>query len=156
MQLGACMHARRAADPIDMAEDEKEMLEEARARLANTRGKKAKRKVSHNCNCSTVCCCWLPANWLPANWLPAVLCLSGFLNFLHILSVTGKRKTTRRGAAPRVVTEEKGIEGGRWDYFMIIRFSFFNLNGFSIKSKKDLMLTVASEALMARAVVVLM
>ncbi|CDJ56637.1 myb-like DNA-binding domain-containing protein, putative [Eimeria maxima] len=33
------------ADPIDMAEDEKEMLEEARARLANTRGKKAKRKA---------------------------------------------------------------------------------------------------------------
>lgn len=28
-----------------MADDEKEMLEEARARLANTRGKKAKRKV---------------------------------------------------------------------------------------------------------------
>ncbi len=32
-------------DPIDMDEDEKEMLQEARARLANTRGKKAKRKV---------------------------------------------------------------------------------------------------------------
>mmetsp|Transcript_21917 Transcript_21917/g.51226 ORF Transcript_21917/g.51226 Transcript_21917/m.51226 type:complete len:794 (-) Transcript_21917:77-2458(-) len=32
------------ADPIDMDEDEKEMLSEARARLANTRGKKAKRK----------------------------------------------------------------------------------------------------------------
>ena len=31
-------------DPIDMDEDEKEMLQEARARLANTRGKKAKRK----------------------------------------------------------------------------------------------------------------
>lgn len=31
-------------DPIDMDEDEKEMLSEARARLANTRGKKAKRK----------------------------------------------------------------------------------------------------------------
>eukprot|EP00617_Octactis_speculum_P016628 CAMPEP_0185745974 /NCGR_PEP_ID=MMETSP1174-20130828/4361_1 /TAXON_ID=35687 /ORGANISM="Dictyocha speculum, Strain CCMP1381" /LENGTH=802 /DNA_ID=CAMNT_0028420291 /DNA_START=76 /DNA_END=2484 /DNA_ORIENTATION=+ len=32
-------------DPIDMDEDEKEMLAEARARLANTRGKKAKRKA---------------------------------------------------------------------------------------------------------------
>jgi pre-mRNA-splicing factor CDC5/CEF1 len=32
------------ADPIDMDDDEKEMLSEARARLANTRGKKAKRK----------------------------------------------------------------------------------------------------------------
>eukprot|EP00930_Biecheleria_cincta_P069312 TRINITY_DN57066_c0_g1_i1.p1 TRINITY_DN57066_c0_g1~~TRINITY_DN57066_c0_g1_i1.p1 ORF type:complete len:798 (-),score=229.25 TRINITY_DN57066_c0_g1_i1:64-2457(-) len=33
------------ADPMDMDEDEKEMLSEARARLANTRGKKAKRKA---------------------------------------------------------------------------------------------------------------
>jgi pre-mRNA-splicing factor CDC5/CEF1 len=32
-------------DPIDMDEDEKEMLQECRARLANTRGKKAKRKA---------------------------------------------------------------------------------------------------------------
>ena len=32
-------------DPIDMDEDEKEMLSEARARLANTEGKKAKRKA---------------------------------------------------------------------------------------------------------------
>uniref|UniRef100_A0A6A7G905 SANT/Myb domain n=1 Tax=Hirondellea gigas TaxID=1518452 RepID=A0A6A7G905_9CRUS len=32
-------------DPIDMDEDETEMLSEARARLANTRGKKAKRKA---------------------------------------------------------------------------------------------------------------
>ncbi len=32
-------------DPVDMAEDEKEMLQEARARLANTKGKKAKRKA---------------------------------------------------------------------------------------------------------------
>ena len=32
-------------DPIDMDEDEKEMLNECRARLANTRGKKAKRKA---------------------------------------------------------------------------------------------------------------
>ncbi|KAJ1409760.1 hypothetical protein B484DRAFT_336577 [Ochromonadaceae sp. CCMP2298] len=32
-------------DPIDMDEDEKEMLQEARARLANTKGKKAKRKM---------------------------------------------------------------------------------------------------------------
>ena len=32
-------------DPIDMDEDEKEMLAEARARLANTKGKKAKRKA---------------------------------------------------------------------------------------------------------------
>lgn len=32
-------------DAIDMHDDEKEMLQEARARLANTRGKKAKRKV---------------------------------------------------------------------------------------------------------------
>jgi pre-mRNA-splicing factor CDC5/CEF1 len=32
-------------DPIDMDEDEKEMLSEARARLANTKGKKAKRKA---------------------------------------------------------------------------------------------------------------
>jgi len=33
------------ADAVDMDEDEKEMLQEARARLANTRGKKAKRKA---------------------------------------------------------------------------------------------------------------
>ena len=33
------------ADPVDMDEDEKEMLLEARARLANVRGKKAKRKA---------------------------------------------------------------------------------------------------------------
>merc|ERR1712048_84368 len=32
-------------DPIDMDEDEMEMLSEARARLANTQGKKAKRKA---------------------------------------------------------------------------------------------------------------
>jgi pre-mRNA-splicing factor CDC5/CEF1 len=32
-------------DPIDMDEDEKEMLSEARARLANTQGKKAKRRA---------------------------------------------------------------------------------------------------------------
>eukprot|EP00879_Flechtneria_rotunda_P024785 GHRR01026297.1.p1 GENE.GHRR01026297.1~~GHRR01026297.1.p1 ORF type:complete len:287 (+),score=97.98 GHRR01026297.1:267-1127(+) len=32
-------------DAVDMEEDEKEMLAEARARLANTRGKKAKRKA---------------------------------------------------------------------------------------------------------------
>lgn len=32
-------------DPIDMDDDEKEMLSEARARLANTKGKKAKRKL---------------------------------------------------------------------------------------------------------------
>ena len=32
-------------DPVDMDEDEKEMLNEARARLANTKGKKAKRKA---------------------------------------------------------------------------------------------------------------
>eukprot|EP00924_Labyrinthula_sp_SR-Ha-C_P010292 snap_masked-scaffold_23-processed-gene-2.30-mRNA-1 protein AED:0.51 eAED:0.52 QI:0/-1/0/1/-1/1/1/0/685 len=32
-------------DPIDMDDDEKEMLNEARARLANTRGKKAKRRA---------------------------------------------------------------------------------------------------------------
>ena len=32
-------------DAVDMEEDEKEMLSEARARLANTRGKKAKRKA---------------------------------------------------------------------------------------------------------------
>jgi len=32
-------------DMIDMDEDEKEMLQEARARLANTKGKKAKRKA---------------------------------------------------------------------------------------------------------------
>ena len=31
-------------DPVDMDEDEVEMLQEARARLANTQGKKAKRK----------------------------------------------------------------------------------------------------------------
>ncbi|GJT07353.1 cell division cycle 5-like protein [Tanacetum coccineum] len=31
-------------DPVDMDQDEKEMLSEARARLSNTRGKKAKRK----------------------------------------------------------------------------------------------------------------
>lgn len=39
-------HTRPARpDPIDMDEDEKEMLSEARARLANTQGKKAKRKA---------------------------------------------------------------------------------------------------------------
>ena len=32
-------------DPVDMEDDEKEMLSEARARLANTMGKKAKRKA---------------------------------------------------------------------------------------------------------------
>ena len=32
-------------DPVDMDEDEKEMLSEARARLANTQGKKAKRRA---------------------------------------------------------------------------------------------------------------
>nr|GMD78148.1 cell division cycle 5-like protein [Ipomoea batatas] len=32
-------------DPVDMDEDEKEMVSEARARFANTRGKKAKRKA---------------------------------------------------------------------------------------------------------------
>lgn len=32
-------------DPIDMEEDEKEMLQECRARLANTKGKKATRKI---------------------------------------------------------------------------------------------------------------
>ena len=32
-------------DQVDMDEDEKEMLSEARARLANTQGKKAKRKA---------------------------------------------------------------------------------------------------------------
>jgi pre-mRNA-splicing factor CDC5/CEF1 len=32
-------------DPIDMDEDEREMLQECRARLANTKGKKAKRKT---------------------------------------------------------------------------------------------------------------
>nr|KAJ0204877.1 hypothetical protein LSAT_V11C500275720 [Lactuca sativa] len=32
-------------DPVDMDDDEKEMLSEARARLLNTRGKKAKRKA---------------------------------------------------------------------------------------------------------------
>jgi len=32
-------------DPVDMDEDEREMLSEARARLANTQGKKAKRKA---------------------------------------------------------------------------------------------------------------
>lgn len=39
-------HTRPARpDQIDMDEDEKEMLSEARARLANTQGKKAKRKA---------------------------------------------------------------------------------------------------------------
>ena len=32
-------------DPIDMDQDEKDMLQEVRARLANTKGKKAKRKL---------------------------------------------------------------------------------------------------------------
>ncbi|KAH3765195.1 cell division control protein [Pelomyxa schiedti] len=41
--LPECKPAR--SDPIDMDEDEKEMLSEARARLANTKGKKAKRKA---------------------------------------------------------------------------------------------------------------
>jgi pre-mRNA-splicing factor CDC5/CEF1 len=36
---------RALPDPVDMDEDEKEMLSEARARLANTQGKKAKRKA---------------------------------------------------------------------------------------------------------------
>lgn len=35
-------------DPVDMDEDELEMLSEARARLANTKGKKAKRKAREN------------------------------------------------------------------------------------------------------------
>ena len=35
----------RVHTQVDMDEDEKEMLSEARARLANTRGKKAKRKA---------------------------------------------------------------------------------------------------------------
>ena len=34
-------------DPVDMDDEEKEMLSEARARLANTLGKKAKRKARH-------------------------------------------------------------------------------------------------------------
>jgi pre-mRNA-splicing factor CDC5/CEF1 len=37
--------ARPKADAVDMDEEEKEMLSEARARLANTQGKKAKRKA---------------------------------------------------------------------------------------------------------------
>ena len=46
MGLGAHPETKPArADPIDMDEDEKEMLTEARARLANTRGKKAKRRA---------------------------------------------------------------------------------------------------------------
>lgn len=41
-----CLHVSLFdIDAIDMHDDEKEMLQEARARLANTRGKKAKRKV---------------------------------------------------------------------------------------------------------------
>ena len=32
-------------DPVDMDEDEKEMIAEARVRIANTKGKKAKRKA---------------------------------------------------------------------------------------------------------------
>ena len=32
-------------DPIDMDDDEKDMLQEARARLSNTQGKKARRKM---------------------------------------------------------------------------------------------------------------
>ncbi|KGG50620.1 hypothetical protein DI09_61p70 [Mitosporidium daphniae] len=41
-----CPETRPARpDPVDMDDDEKEMLSEARARLANTQGKKAKRKA---------------------------------------------------------------------------------------------------------------
>ena len=38
-------HRPARPDALDMDEDEKEMLSEARARLANTKGKKAKRKA---------------------------------------------------------------------------------------------------------------
>ena len=38
-------HKPALPDTVDMDEDEKEMLSEARARLANTKGKKAKRKI---------------------------------------------------------------------------------------------------------------
>ncbi|EGD78233.1 Cdc5l protein [Salpingoeca rosetta] len=45
-EIDPMAHTRPARpDPIDMDEDEKEMLSEARARLANTQGKKAKRKA---------------------------------------------------------------------------------------------------------------
>lgn len=42
-------------DPVDMDEDELEMLSEARARLANTQGKKAKRKVLYFPSYSSYC-----------------------------------------------------------------------------------------------------
>eukprot|EP00172_Hildenbrandia_rubra_P001862 Plantae.Rhodophyta-Hildenbrandia_rubra.ctg24777.p1 GENE.Plantae.Rhodophyta-Hildenbrandia_rubra.ctg24777~~Plantae.Rhodophyta-Hildenbrandia_rubra.ctg24777.p1 ORF type:complete len:715 (-),score=179.11 Plantae.Rhodophyta-Hildenbrandia_rubra.ctg24777:954-3098(-) len=45
-ELDKAMEMRPARpDPVDMDEEEKEMLAEARARLANTKGKKAKRKA---------------------------------------------------------------------------------------------------------------
>ena len=45
-EIDPCPETKPARpDPIDMDEDEKEMLAEARARLANTQGKKAKRKA---------------------------------------------------------------------------------------------------------------
>jgi len=45
-EIDPCPEAKPARpDPIDMDEDELEMLSEARARLANTQGKKAKRKA---------------------------------------------------------------------------------------------------------------
>ena len=45
-EVGPNPEARPARpDPIDLDEDMKETLNEARARVANTRGKKAKRKI---------------------------------------------------------------------------------------------------------------
>lgn len=52
-------------DPVDMDEDELEMLSEARARLANTQGKKAKRKVSRAFNSQLLeAVCQLVFAWL--------------------------------------------------------------------------------------------
>jgi len=45
LDLTGSMGHETRPDPVDMDEDEKEMLSEARARLANTQGKKAKRKA---------------------------------------------------------------------------------------------------------------
>ncbi|KAL6574270.1 hypothetical protein OROHE_001174 [Orobanche hederae] len=43
--VGRTLSQSARPDPVDMDEDEKEMLFEARARLANTRGKKAEKKA---------------------------------------------------------------------------------------------------------------
>ncbi len=50
-------------DPKDMDEDELEMLSEARARLANTQGKKAK-SCFPSSRTSTGPMAWMPCSWV--------------------------------------------------------------------------------------------